>query len=95
MKVGIKECIKRYAEIQGCTQAEATVQMKAALDAITKCILEEGGVSFIGLFSIEKKWASSRLGRNPSTGEEIQIPARYTLKFTTGSYLKEAINRKL
>ena len=44
-----------------------------------------------GTFGVSQRGASK--GRNPSTGEEIDIPARKVAKFTPGKGLKDAVNQ--
>ena len=44
-----------------------------------------------GLMGIERVERAARTGRNPRTGEEIQIPAGYGVKLTVGSTLKKAV----
>ena len=44
-----------------------------------------------GLMGIERVERAARTGRNPRTGEEIQIPAGYGVKVTVGSSLKKAV----
>ena len=45
-----------------------------------------------GTFSTGKR--AARVGRNPRTGEAIKIPARKTVKFSAGTGLKKAVNKK-
>ena len=44
-----------------------------------------------GLFSAERVERAARTGRNPRTGEEIQIPAGFGVKLSAGSTLKKAV----
>jgi len=50
-----------------------------------------GAVKITGLMGIERVERAARTGRNPRTGEEIQIPAGYGVKVTVGSSLKKAV----
>ena len=47
-------------------------------------------VAVSGLLSVERTTRSARTGRNPQTGESIDIPAANTVKVTPGSNLKKA-----
>ncbi|MEO0587373.1 MAG: HU family DNA-binding protein, partial [Planctomycetota bacterium] len=47
-------------------------------------------VSITGWLKVEKANTSARTGRNPQTGEEIQVPAGTRTKVTAGSKLKAA-----
>ncbi len=49
-------------------------------------------VAVAGLLTVERTQRSARTGRNPQTGETIDIPAANTVKVTAGSNLKKAAN---
>ncbi|MDU5062488.1 MAG: HU family DNA-binding protein, partial [Actinomyces sp.] len=51
-------------------------------------------VKVTGLMSVERVERAARTGRNPRTGEEIQIPAGYGVKISAGSTLKKAVSNK-
>lgn len=89
---GIKDCAKAYAKKHGVSIAEAEVVMKNAISVITDCIKSDGGVSFIGTFSIETVQRKERTGRNPATGESFTIPASVGLKIKCGKKFKEELN---
>lgn len=93
MKSGIKDCIKSYASKTGCSISEADKAMRTAVEVIKDEIINNGGVSFIGTFSLEVVWRESRNGINPSTGMPHVIPARKTLKLVVGKQLKEELNK--
>jgi len=78
-------------------QADITKkQANAALDAITKGIsqaLAQGEeVALIGFGTFKITERAARTGRNPSTGETIQIAASKSPSFKAGKALKEALN---
>ena len=93
MKSGIKDCVKSYASKTGCTLAEADKAMRTAVEVIKDEILANGGVSFIGTFSLEVVTREARRGINPATGMPHVIPARKTLKLVVGKQLKEELNK--
>ena len=93
MKSGIRDCIKSYASLTGCPLSVADHVMRNAVEVIKNEIIENGGVSFIGDFSIEVVSRKEKKGVNPSTGEPHVIPAHNTLKITTGKNLKEKLNK--
>lgn len=92
MASGIKDCAKRYAAKTGCTLAEADKAMRTALEVIQDEILNNGGVSFIGTFSIETVQRKERNGINPATKEPHVVPAHKTLKISVGKSFKEKLN---
>ena len=93
MKSGIKDCVKSYASKTGCSLAEADKAIRTAVEVIKDEIVSKGGVSFIGLFSIEAVNRDDRNGVHPITKEPYIIPAHRTLKLTVGKQLKEELNK--
>ena len=49
------------------------------------------GLKLTGLFSAERVKRAARTGRNPRTGEQIDIPASYGVRISAGSLLKKAV----
>jgi len=86
------QLIDAIAGESGLTKADA----KKALDAfikVTADALKEGDrVALVGFGSFGVSERSARTGRNPQTGQEIQIPAKKVVKFKAGSELTDSIN---
>lgn len=91
---GIRDCVKSYASKTGCSLAEAEKAMKTAVEVLKDEIINHGGVSFIGLFSIEVVQRKARNVVIPATDESYPIPAHRTLKIKVGKQLKEILNKK-
>lgn len=89
---GIKDLAKSYAQKHGVTIAEAEIIMKNALGVVTDAIVENGGVSYIGNFTIEAVQRKEREGRNPATKEKYTIPAVIGLRIRCGKSLKQRLN---
>jgi len=85
------QLIDSIASEAGLTKADA----KKALDAFIKVTgnaLKEGGrVALVGFGSFSVSERSARTGRNPQTGQEIQIPAKKVVKFKAGSELTDSV----
>ena len=62
------------------------------LETITEGLVTEDKVAFIGFGTFEKKLRKGHLGRNPKTGEEIEVPEHNVVKFKVGSKLAESVN---
>ena len=73
------------------TKAEAERAVDAVFDTIVKTMSrgEEVAITGFGTFRIMKR--AARMGRNPKTGESIQIKASTKPKFRAGKVLKEAV----
>ncbi len=68
---------------------------EGALDAVVTCLRDAlvagESVTFTGFGTFKVSERAARKGRNPRTGEEIDIPASKVAKFTPGKQLKEAL----
>jgi DNA-binding protein HU-beta len=86
------ELLNAVAEASGLTKADATAAVDGVFEAITNALKSGDDVRLVGFgtFSVTDRKAST--GRNPRTGEEIQIPASKQPKFKTGKGLKDAVN---
>ena len=73
------------------TKAESERAVEAVFDTIVKTMSrgEEVAITGFGTFRIAKR--AARMGRNPKTGESIQIKASVKPKFRAGKVLKEAV----
>lgn len=83
--------VDKVHEVLGGTKADA----ERAVDTMVGSIIDglKGGqeVSIAGLGIFEAKMRSARTGRNPRTGESIQIPAMRVPKFRAAKALKDAV----
>lgn len=86
------ELVSAVAESAGLAKTEAATAVEAVFDTITSELKSGGDVRLIGFgnFSVSHRAASK--GRNPSTGAEVDIPARNVPKFSAGKGLKDAVN---
>ena len=86
------DLVNYIAEEAGLTKADATRALDAFMGGVTSGLKKDGKVTLTGFctFAAEKKPAKK--GRNPRTGETVEIPARVAVKVKAGSKLKEALN---
>lgn len=89
---GIKDLAKAYSQKHGVTIAEAEVIVKNTLGVVVDAIVEDGGISYIGNFTIETVQRKERTGRNPATKETHTIPASVGLRIKCGKSLKQRLN---
>ncbi len=86
-KAELVSAIAKRADVPAATVDSVLAGLQEELvDAITRG--EKVAVS--GLLTVERTQRSARTGRNPQTGESIDIPAANTVKVTAGSNLKKA-----
>ena len=85
------ELIAAAAEKAGLSKKDAEKAVNAALDTITEALVGGDKVQLVGFGAFEVKERAARIGRNPQTKEEIQIPASKVPQFKAGKALKDAI----
>ena len=73
------------------TKKEAQEAVDCVLSSITKSLKKGDTVTLIGFGTFKVTQRKARKGRNPQTGEEIDIKASKAPKFTPGKALKEAV----
>jgi DNA-binding protein HU-beta len=73
------------------TKKEAQEALDCVLSSITKALKKGDTVTLIGFGTFKVTQRKARKGRNPQTGEEIDIKASKAPKFTPGKALKEAV----
>lgn len=86
------ELIKHISSTASLTQAQATAALNAVESGVTKALAAGEDVALIGFGTFSVKERAARTGRNPKTGEEIQIAATKAPTFKAGKGLKEAVN---
>jgi DNA-binding protein HU-beta len=87
------EMIAYMAENSGISKKQATDALQAFMDGVTKQLQEDTKVSFSGFGTFAVSHRKARAGRNPQTGETIQIPASKVPVFKAGKRLKESIKK--
>ena len=88
-----KACLVEYiAENAGLTKADATRALEAMLEGVTNGLKKEGKVTLVGFGTFSAKKRDARTGRNPQTGETVEIAARVVPGFKAGNKLKDALN---
>ena len=86
------ELISAVADSSDLSKADAARAIDSTFDAITAALKNGGEVRLVGFgtFSVANRAATK--GRNPRTGESIDIPASKHPKFKAGKALKDAVN---
>lgn len=75
----------------GDSKAAAERALTAVLDAVKAGLVKDGQVQLIGFGSFQVKDRKARTGRNPRTGDTIEIKASKTVSFRPGKTLKESV----
>ena len=85
------ELIAQMAIKAGLSKKDAEKALNAALETIAAALKAEEKVQLVGFGAFETKPRAAHTGRNPKTGEEIQIPASKLPVFKAGKALKDQI----
>ena len=86
------ELVEFVADNADLTKADAARALEAVMEGITEGLKEKGKVTLVGFGVFSAKEREARTGRNPKTGETVQIAARNAVTIKAGSKLKEALN---
>jgi DNA-binding protein HU-beta len=84
------DLVKEVAKVVS-TKKEAQAAVDCVFSTITKALKKKDAVTLIGFGTFKVAQRNARKGRNPGTGEEIQIKAKKVPRFVPGKALKDAI----
>lgn len=87
-----QELLAEVAKKTGSTKAEADRFLSAVLDTIVGAAANNDNVTLMGFGTFSVTSRAARVGRNPKTGESIQIPASKNVSFKAGLPFREQIN---
>lgn len=86
------DLISKVAEVSGLTKADASKAVDGLFEAITDSLKNEQEVRLVGFGTFTTARRQATEGRNPRTGEKINIPASVVPKFKPGKTLKDAVS---
>jgi DNA-binding protein HU-beta len=85
------ETLQALAEKLGKTRKEVSEMLDAVVELAYHETKKSGEFTIPGLGKLQKKARAARMGRNPATGEQIQIAAKTVVKFRLAKAAKDAI----
>ena len=85
------ELIEVIAKEAKLSKAAAQAALDATVAAVVKAVTKGDSVSLVGFGSFSSGKRAARTGRNPQTGNEIQIAAANVPSFVAGKALKDAV----
>lgn len=88
-KTDLIDAVSKSAHL---SKKDSEVAINAVLDTITEALVKEEKVVLVGFGTFEVRKRAARKGRNPSTKEEIHIPASKAPVFKAGKGLKDKVN---
>ncbi|MER0171364.1 MAG: HU family DNA-binding protein [Nitrosomonas sp.] len=88
------EMIEEIASRANLTKADAARAVNAVLDTIVEAVAKGDDVTLPGFGSFKSVQRAAREGKNPKTGEKLQIAATIAPKFSAGATFKSAVAKK-
>ena len=92
MSVNKAELIDQVAQAAEISKSAAERAVDAFIGAVKSSLRKDEEVTLVGFGTFYAGQRAARTGRNPRTGEPIEIKAARTAKFRAGKALKDAIN---
>ena len=88
------ELVDAIAKRADVTKKQADAVLSAALDAIMEAVSEGDKVTLVGFGSFESRERKAREGRNPKTGDKMEIPETTVPAFSAGKSFKELVAQR-
>ena len=85
------DIISKVHEVLGTSKADAERAVECMIESVVSSLKKGDEVSIAGLGIFSAKMRPSRIGRNPRTGESINVPAMRVPKFRAAKGLKDAV----
>ncbi len=86
------DLIDAMADAADISKAAAGRALDGMVDAVTRALKSGDSVSLVGFGTFTVRERAARTGRNPQTGQTINIPASKNPAFKAGKALKDAVN---
>lgn len=87
-----RDFIKTAADKAGMSQTDLEKAYDAMVEVISETLGKGDSVQLTGFGTFKVSQRKARKGRNPATGDEIDIPARKVPQFKAGKALKDAVD---
>ncbi|EPQ6932586.1 HU family DNA-binding protein [Pseudomonas aeruginosa] len=86
------DIVNAVADRAGLSKADAGRALSAVLDTLTDTLKRGESVSLVGFGTFAVKTRAARTGRNPQSGQSMDIPASRIPSFKPGKALKDSVN---
>jgi DNA-binding protein HU-beta len=87
-----QELVDAVASAVGISKSAAGEAVDAFVAVVTQAVAEGDGIQLVGFGAFSTGQRAARTGRNPRTGETLQIAAAKTVKFAAGKVFKDSVN---
>ncbi len=95
MSVTKADIAEKVAQNTGVTRRDALQAVETFLKTIKDALKKDDKVSIVGFGTFKTKPKNSRKGRNPRSGESIQIPNKRIAYFKPGKEMRELVNNNI
>lgn len=85
----IAKLAERYPQLLG---KDTDLAVKVILDAMAETLAQGGRIEIRGFGSFALNYRPPRIGRNPKSGDKVQVPAKYVPHFKAGKELRERVD---
>ena len=85
----IAKLAQRYPQLLA---KDADLAVKVILDAMAETLARGGRIEIRGFGSFALNYRPPRIGRNPKSGDKVQVPAKYVPHFKAGKELRERVD---
>ncbi len=86
------QLVDQMAQAAGISKNAAERALNGFMDAVTDALASGDKVTLIGFGTFSVSERKARTGRNPQTGEPLEIPAKKVVRFKPGTRLSEAVD---
>ena len=91
-KTSMKQLIESTALVTKTTQKQTDEIVKAFIEELKLALCKGNAITIQGFATLKPVQREPRVGYNPSTGETLNIPSRYTVKLTVSKKFKDMLN---
>ncbi len=88
-----QEFITHIANQHICTKVQAEKTIDMFISSVIDAMRQDNKISFVGFGKFYTTKIKARTGRNPRTGQPVEIPTKILAKFSAGQKLKDACNK--
>lgn len=86
-----KDIVKTISEEVGLTQQQTKKIVQKTFDAIIECLVKEERIELRNFGVFEVKLRAARKARNPRTGKQVNVPAKYVVTFKPGKEMESRV----
>ena len=87
------DLVRKFAEATDQSQTDVSKFLNTFMNTVKETIADGDDISLVGFGRFHSTKRAARIGRNPSTGKEMNIPAKTVPKFSPGKAFKDIVDK--